>query len=59
VAAGWKHVKVTVPYADGALLQRVRERGALRAADYSEAGIRIEADVPPELAAELVARAKT
>jgi GTP-binding protein HflX len=52
-AAGWKHVKVTVGYPDGALVQRVRERGALRATEYGERGIEIDADVPPDLAAEL------
>jgi GTP-binding protein HflX len=52
-ASEWKRVKVVVPYADGALLQRVRERGALRATEYSERGIAIEADVPPDLASEL------
>ncbi|HKW77582.1 MAG TPA: GTPase HflX [Candidatus Limnocylindria bacterium] len=53
-AADWKHVRVTVPYASGALVQRVRERGRLRSADYSEAGISIDADVPPALASELI-----
>jgi len=55
-AAGWKHVKVTLPYSDGALVQRVRERGALRATDYSERGIEIDADVPPDLAKELTSK---
>jgi GTP-binding protein HflX len=55
-AAGWQHVKVTLPYSDGALVQRVRERGALRAADYSERGIEIDADVPADLAQELTSR---
>ena len=55
-AAGWKRVKVTLPYSDGALVQRVRERGALRAADYSERGIEIDADVPADLAQELASR---
>ncbi|HEV8230258.1 MAG TPA: GTPase HflX [Candidatus Limnocylindria bacterium] len=55
-AARWTKVDVTVPYRDGGLLQRVRERGALRNAEYGEAGIRIEADVPPDLAAELTSR---
>ncbi|OLC55551.1 MAG: GTPase HflX [Chloroflexi bacterium 13_1_40CM_4_68_4] len=55
-AAGWKHVKVVVPYREGALVQRVRERGALRATEYREAGIEIEADVPPDLATELTRR---
>ena len=55
-AAGWEHVKVVVPYADGALVQRVRERGSLRNTAYSEAGIEIEADVPPDLAHELTGK---
>ena len=55
-AARFKHVKVVVPYSDGALVQRVRERGQLRAADYSERGIEIDADVPPDLAKELTAK---
>src|SRR5207253_3289040 len=42
-ASEWKHVKVTVPYSAGALVQRVRERGALRATGYGEKGIEIEA----------------
>ena len=46
-------MKVVVPYSSGALVQRVRERGALRATGYGERGIEIEADVPPELASEL------
>ena len=37
-------------------MQRVRERGQLRAADYSERGIEIDADVPPDLAKELTAK---
>ncbi|HEU5288950.1 MAG TPA: GTPase HflX, partial [Candidatus Limnocylindria bacterium] len=55
-AAGWQHVKVVVPYRDGALVQRVRERGALRGTQYGESGIEIEADVPPDLASELTHR---
>ena len=55
-AADWKHVKVVVPYNEGALVQRVRERGALRATEYREAGIEIEADVPADLATELTRR---
>ena len=57
-AARWTKVDVTVPYREGGLVQRVRERGSLRSAEYGEAGIRIEADVPPDLAAELSASAK-
>ena len=36
----------------------MRERGKLRSADYGEAGIHIQADVPADLAAELSASAK-
>jgi GTP-binding protein HflX len=57
-ASGWTKVDVTVPHREGGLLQRVRERGKLRSADYGEAGIHIEADVPADLAAELTATAK-
>jgi len=52
----WKRVKVTLPFSAGALVQRVRERGALRAADYSERGIEIDADVPADLAKELTSK---
>ena len=52
-AASWKRVKTTLPYHAGALVQQIRTRGSLRRVDYEEAGIRIEADVPPELAAEI------
>ena len=54
-AAGWKRVKKTLPYHAGALVQQIRTRGSLKSVDYEEAGIRIEADVPPELAAEIEA----
>jgi 50S ribosomal subunit-associated GTPase HflX len=46
-------VKTTLPYHAGALIQQIRTRGSLKSVDYEEAGIRIEADVPPELAAEI------
>lgn len=52
----WTKVDVTVPYREGGLLQRVRERGTLRNAEYGEAGIHIEAEVPADLAAELTAK---
>ncbi len=52
-AARWSAIHVTLPHREGALLQRIRERGALRRADYGERGIEIEADVPSELASEL------
>ena len=38
-----------------ALVQQIRTRGSLKSVDYEEAGIRIEASVPPELAAEIQA----
>ncbi len=50
----WTRVKLTLPYdRGGAMLQRIRERGALTREEYSEGGIAIEADVPADLAAEL------
>ena len=52
-AAQWKTVAVTIPHSAGAVLQRIRERGSLRRADYREEGIDIEAEVPLALAAEL------
>ncbi len=55
-SSGWKRVKVTVPYRDGALVQRVRERGSLHGTTYNEDGIEIDADVPPDLAARLRGR---
>jgi GTP-binding protein HflX len=55
-ASGWTKVDVTVPHREGGLLQRVRERGKLRSADYGETGIHIKADVPADLAAELKSR---
>jgi GTP-binding protein HflX len=57
-ASRWTKVDLTVPHREGGLLQRVRERGKLRSAEYGEAGIHIEADVPADLAAELTASAK-
>ncbi|MEP6693848.1 MAG: GTPase HflX [Chloroflexota bacterium] len=57
-ASRWTKVDVTVPHREGGLLQRVRERGKLRNAEYGEAGIHIQADVPADLAAELTASAR-
>lgn len=52
--ADWKRVTVTLPYdTGGALVQRIREGGALHRADYGEGGIRVEAEVPAALAALL------
>ncbi|HEX6060867.1 MAG TPA: GTPase HflX [Candidatus Limnocylindria bacterium] len=56
--ASWTKIRLTLPYdRGGAMIQRIRERGALRREDYSERGIDIEADVPADLAAELRAMA--
>ena len=52
-SASWKHVKTTLPYHAGALVQQIRTRGHLKSVDYEEAGIRIDANVPPALAAEI------
>lgn len=52
-SASWKRVKTTLPYHAGGLVQQIRTRGSLKSVDYEEAGIRIEASVPPELAAEI------
>ena len=52
--ADWMTIEVTLPYdTGGALVQRIRERGALRRADYGEGGIVVEAEVPAALAALL------
>ena len=50
---GWTRVNVQLPFSAGALLQRIRERGALHRAEYVEGGILVEAEVPPSFAAEL------
>ena len=56
--ASWTKIRLTLPYdRGGAMLQRIRERGALRREEYSERGIDVEADVPADLAAELRALA--
>ncbi len=55
-ASRWTRIDVTLPYRDGGLVQRVRERGSLRNAEYGELGIHIQAEVPPDLAAELSAK---
>ncbi len=55
----WTAIRLTLPYdRGGAMLQRIRERGALRREEYSERGIDVEADVPADLAAELRALAR-
>jgi GTP-binding protein HflX len=55
---GWRRITVTLPYEDGALLQRVRARGAVLSTDYGPAGVTVQADVPPELAGELRSRSR-
>jgi GTP-binding protein HflX len=56
--ASWTAIRLTLPYdRGGAMLQRIRERGALTREEYSERGIDVEADVPADLAAELRALA--
>jgi GTP-binding protein HflX len=52
-AAGWKRMRAVLPYHAGALVQQIRSRGSLTRVDYQEGGIRIDALVPPELAAEI------
>jgi GTP-binding protein HflX len=52
-ARGWRRVSVLLPYSAGGLIQRIREHGALHRAEYGEAGIDVEAEVPPAFAAEL------
>jgi GTP-binding protein HflX len=58
--ASWTKIRITLPYdRGGAMIQRIRERGALRREEYSERGIDVEADVPADLAAELRDLART
>jgi GTP-binding protein HflX len=48
----WEQVDVTLPYAEGELLARVRERGSVDV-DYRDSGVRITGRVVPSLASEL------
>jgi GTP-binding protein HflX len=52
-ARGWRTVAVRLPYSAAAILHRIREHGSLRSAEYVEAGIDVEAEVPPAFAAEI------
>lgn len=52
-ARTWRRIRVQLPYSAAALVQRIRERGALHRADYGEGGIAVDAEVPPAFAAEL------
>ncbi len=49
----WRLVTVRLPYSAGGMIQRIREHGNLRRADYGEGGIDVEAEVPPAFAAEI------
>ncbi len=52
LASLWVDVDVLVPYAEGALLARIRERGSLEI-EYGEAGAHVVGRVPPAAAAAL------
>ena len=56
IAGLWEHVDVTLPYAEGELLARVRERGTIEI-DYGDRDVRINGRVVPSLAGELRAAA--
>lgn len=52
----WEDIDVTLPYAQGELLSRVRERGTVEV-EYRDRDVRISGRVIPSLAAELRAAA--
>jgi hypothetical protein len=52
IASLWEDVDVTLPYAEGELLARVRERGTVEV-DYREADVHVSGRVVPSLAGEL------
>jgi GTP-binding protein HflX len=52
LASLWEDVDAVVPYTEGALIARIRERGAADLA-YDGTGVRVHGRVPPALAAEL------
>jgi GTP-binding protein HflX len=56
IADLWEEVDVTIPYAEGELLARVRERGTVEV-DYRDTDVRIRGRVVPSLAGELQAAA--
>jgi GTPase len=56
MAGLWEHVDVMLPYAEGELLARVRERGTVDV-DYREGDVRVNGRVVPSLAGELRAAA--
>ncbi len=48
-----KHVSVVVPHERGDLVAACHERGRVARVDYLPEGVRVEADLPPDLAARL------
>ncbi len=52
IAGLWESIDVTLPYAEGELLARVRERGTVEV-DYRATEVRISGRVVPSLAGEL------
>ena len=56
IASLWEQVDVTLPYAEGELLARVRERGTIDV-DYRDRDVHISGRVVPSLAGELRAAA--
>jgi GTP-binding protein HflX len=52
LASLWEDVDAVVPYTEGALIARIRERGAADLT-YDGTGVRVHGRVPPALAAEL------
>jgi GTP-binding protein HflX len=52
IAGLWEHIDVTLPYAEGELLARVRERGTVEV-DYRDREVHISGRVVPSLAGEL------
>jgi GTP-binding protein HflX len=56
IAELWEHVDLMLPYAEGELISRVRERGTVEL-DYRERDVHISGRVVPSLAGELRAAA--
>ncbi|HXG26090.1 MAG TPA: GTPase HflX [Candidatus Binatia bacterium] len=56
LASLWEDVDVRLPYTEGELLARVRERGTVEI-DYRDRDVRVKGRVAPALAAELRGRA--
>ncbi len=57
LAEHWEEVDVTLPYTEGGLLARVRERGTVEI-DYRGQDVRLSGRLTPELAGELRAAAE-